>query len=115
MVWIDCSKGCKDDVRADGADHTRAMSASKTTPATFSSLTGRSIGGSLLGHRFGSKFGYASTLRMRNCLRTTFAEVKNLCKVRKNVELEYEYMRTKRQASTGPSITLNGMLIAEIT
>ena len=34
-------------------------------------------------------------------------------KIRKNIECEY--MRTKRQASTGPSITLNGILIAEIT
>ena len=31
------------------------------------------------------------------------------------MNVECEYMRTKRQASTGPSITLNGMLIADIT
>ena len=33
----------------------------------------------------------------------------------RNKKIKCEYMRTKRQASTGPSITLNGILIAEIT
>lgn len=58
VVWINRSKGCKNDIRADGADHTMAVP--KPTPTTFSSWTRRGIGRSLLGYRFCSKCSYSS-------------------------------------------------------
>jgi hypothetical protein len=55
-------------------------------------------------------------IRMRDCLGAAFAEVKNLgiCEVAFDQRKKKLQPLTRRQASTGLSITLRGILIADI-
>ena len=100
-----------------GQNNSRTDTSSTLVAATaFVTASCRAEGRVALGDGFGGECRNACTLGVRDGLRASLTQVENLKNKIVTTVIANETVRlTRRHARTGPSITLKGMLIAEMT